>query len=125
MKLADVVDTHWSKKYKIRVMYAYIERKDYKYYNRIFRNKSLHLEGRAFDLQLIEQPHRHKRSIQRRNVNQRRVKRTLNQKKQRKINKNLPELAGLAYYQADFSFVEVKLHHIHVSCSKSGKIVTF
>jgi len=122
LTLADVVDTHWKKKYKLRVKYAYIEKNDIRDYSKIFKNKSLHLEGRAFDLQLIEPPRRYKRSLHKlkRNVNHRRNTRTL-RKHQRRIDRNLPELAGLAYYQAEFSFVEVKLHHIHVSCAKSGK----
>jgi len=120
LTLADVVDTHWKKKYKLRVTHAYVEKNDFRDYSKIFRNKSLHLEGRAFDLELIEPPRRHKRSLHKlkRNVNHRRNRDVL---RKRRIEKNLPELAGLAYYQAEFSFVEVKLHHIHVSCAKSGK----
>jgi len=105
LRLADVVETHWSKKYKLLVRYAYLEQKDiHSSKNKnVFKNKSLHLEGRAFDLKLIE-PRR----------------RRLSSRSLRRIDMNLPTLAGLAYYEAEFSFVEVKPHHIHVSCTKTG-----
>ena len=122
LRLADVVDTHWRKQYKLKVLNAYLDRK-HPDYNKIFRNRSLHLEGRAFDLELIATPpHRlKKRSLHKRSVNHRRVSRTFEREEKRKMGKKLPTLAGLAYYEAKFSFVEVKQRHIHVSCAKTGK----
>lgn len=101
LRLADVVETHWSKEYKLMVLHAYIEPKDVKH---VFKESSLHLEGRAFDLKLIEAPGTR-----------------LKRRSMRRIALNLPTLAGLAYYEAQFSFVEVKPHHIHVSCPKKER----
>ena len=118
------MDSRWGKRFKIRVINAYLERKDANY-SKNFKNRSLHLEGRAFDLELIEVPPRRlkKRTLYKRSMNHRKISRTLSKNKRRIIDMNLPTLAGLAFYRAKFSFVEVKAHHIHVSCAKTGKRV--
>ena len=62
---------------------------------------SLHLEGRAFDLRLANSDVKKPRLAP--------VEKT-----------QLQRLAGLAYYQAKFSYVSVKQDHIHVSCRKNN-----
>ena len=97
LKLIEAVDHQWGKVYIIKVLEGYISKPRRKCHGK----KSLHLEGRAFDLTLVSA--RSGDAI----VKSRLLERNI-----------LQRLAGLAYYRAGFSFAEVKAHHIHVSCKR-------
>lgn len=60
------------------------------------RSNSLHYEGRALDLRLLEGSN----------------------ETEDKCKHNLRQLAWLAKFGAKFDFVELKATHIHVSCQK-------
>ncbi|XP_012556837.2 tiggy-winkle hedgehog protein [Hydra vulgaris] len=96
--LSESVQHHWSGEYKLYVIEGYL--------SDATKNRgslSLHLEGRAFDLRLA-------------NSDPKKPRLALND------NKQLQRLAGLAYYQAKFSYVSVRHNHVHVSCRKNNKI---
>lgn len=101
IQLAGVTKQYWKGKYKLYVTEGYLSIKKASH-----RTDSLHYAGRAFDITLVNA----KPSI-------------IPAKKYDKVKYHmLRNLGYLAYYNAKFSFVRIKQHHIHVSCPKtSGK----
>jgi len=98
IRLAEEVKEHWKREFRIKVTHGYTSNK------KAAGRHILHMEGRAFDLTLITAP---KKGVP--------IK-----SNQRVSLHNLQRLAGLAYYRAKFSFVEVRRTHVHVSCRKDN-----
>ncbi|XP_057293894.1 protein hedgehog-like [Hydractinia symbiolongicarpus] len=95
VKLANSLPRYFDKKYRLKVKEGYmaVPRKGKSEHN-------LHLEGRAFNIDLV--------STGNADVLDKDVK-----------IKNYRKLAGLAYYKAGFKFVHIREHHIHVSCRRN------
>lgn len=102
MKLARLVKRFWRGRYKVLVLEGFVsygaEGRHYKH-----GKNSLHFAGRAFDVSLIDSPGN----------------------KREKLEGKVPahtlrKLAGLAYYNAQFTFVQLRKNHLHLSCDKTG-----
>eukprot|EP00111_Clytia_hemisphaerica_P000900 TCONS_00002634-protein len=104
-KLAGVVKRFWKNKYKVYVLEGYLPYGKKSLYKH--GKHSLHYAGQAFDISLTNSPE---------NTDDR-------------LGEVVPEhtlrtLAGLAYYNAQFTFVQLKKNHLHVSCDSTGHEVS-
>lgn len=108
IKLAGVVKKFWKGKYKLLVFEGFVPYGDKKFHRFQHGEKSLHYAGRAFDISLIDSP----------------------ENNGDKLGDIVPEhtmrkLAGLAYYNAQFTFVHMRKSHLHVSCDVKSKSSLF
>ena len=108
IKLARVVKKFWKGKYKVLVYEGFVSYGDKKTQRFQHGEKSLHYAGRAFDISLIDSPENHSE----------------------KLGDKVPQhtlrtLAGLAYYNAQFTFVHLRKTHLHLSCDIKSKSPLF
>lgn len=104
IKLARVVKKFWKGKFTLLVFDGFVAYGEKKFQRFQHGKNSLHYAGRAFDISLIDSP----------------------DNDGEKLGDKVPEhtlrtLAGLAYYNAQFTFVNVKKTHLHVSCDVKSK----
>ena len=103
IRLARVVKRFWKGRYKILVLEGFVAYGE-KGHHFQHGQKSLHFSGRAFDISLVDSPDNDGEKLG-----------------DKVPTHTLRTLAGLAYYNAQFTFVQLRRRHLHVSCGKTGE----